>query len=123
MIKRLCRLVQSGLISSTTFDGELGLPTSNHKIKYTIIMDLILNDWKHLIRIETTPKSTLRTFYYNNKYIYSILQSIARNTTNQYNKAFKFISWPNFLEGHHITCQWVPGIFFQISILVPFAVA
>ena len=86
-------------------------------------MDLILNDWKHLIRIETTPKSFLKTFYYNNKYIYSILQSIVLNTTNQYNKAFKFISWPNFLEGHHITCQWVPGDFFQISILVPFAVA
>ena len=86
-------------------------------------MDLILNDLKHLIRTETTPKSILKTFYYNNKDIFSTLQSIVLNTTNQYNKAFKFISWSNFLEGHYITCQWVPGVSFQISILVPFAVA
>ena len=56
--------------------------------------------------------SLLKTFYYNskgtrkgkdfqklsNKEFYFILQS---NST-KYNKPFKFISWPNVLEGHHI---------------------
>ena len=27
-------------------------PTANHKRKYKFIMDLIPNDWKHLLRIE-----------------------------------------------------------------------
>ena len=30
-------------------------------------MDLIPNDWKHLLRIETPQKFLLKTFYYNNK--------------------------------------------------------
>ena len=30
-------------------------------------MDLILNDWKHLLGTETSQKSILKTFYYNNK--------------------------------------------------------
>ena len=30
-------------------------------------MDLISNDWKHLRRTETSQKSFLKTFYYNNK--------------------------------------------------------
>ena len=33
-----------------------------------------------------------------NKEIYFTLQSNGA----KYNKPFKFISWPNFLEGHHI---------------------
>ena len=34
----------------------------------------------------------------SNKEIYFSLQS----NIAKYNKPFKFISWPNFLEGHHI---------------------
>ena len=34
----------------------------------------------------------------SNKEIYLSLQS----NSGKYNKPFKFISWPNFLEGHHI---------------------
>ena len=30
-------------------------------------MDLIPNDWKHLLVTETSEKSLLKTFYYNNK--------------------------------------------------------
>ena len=30
-------------------------------------MDLIPNDWKHLVRTETSEKSLLKTFCYNNK--------------------------------------------------------
>ena len=75
-------------------------------------MGLIPNDWKHLLRTEISQKSLLKIFYYNNKVtrkvknfqklsnteIYLSLQS----NSAKYNKPFKFISWPNFLEGHHI---------------------
>ena len=64
-------------------------------------MDLILNDWKHLLRTETSQKPLLKPFSYNNKdnrkvndfqelsnkEIYFTLQS---NST-KYNKPFKFI--------------------------------
>ena len=29
-------------------------------------MDLIPNDWKHLLKTDTSQKSILKTFYYNN---------------------------------------------------------
>ena len=75
-------------------------------------MGSIPNDWKRLLRTETSQKSLLKIFYYNSKVtrkvkdfqklsikeIYFKLQS---NST-KYNKSFKFISWPNFLEEHHI---------------------
>ena len=74
-------------------------------------MELIPNNWKYLLRIETSSKSLLKTFYANkgtrkvidlqklsNKEIYFTLQS---NST-KYNKLFKFVPSLNFLEGHHI---------------------
>ena len=92
-----------------TFDEKLGFPTANHKLIYKLIMDL---DWKHLLRTETSQKSLLKTLYYNNKgtrkvkdfqklsnkKIYFILQSNGTKDSN----SFKFISWPNILERHHI---------------------
>ena len=82
-------------------------------------MDLIPNYWKHLLRTETCQKSLLKTFCHNNKStrnvknfqnlsnkeIYFILQS----NSSKYNKPFKFISWPNFLEGKHILCPEIWG--------------
>ena len=38
----------------------------------------------------------------SNREIYYTLQS---NSIKWYNKPFKFISWPNFLKGHHILSQ------------------
>ena len=70
-------------------------------------MDLILNDWKHFITLNCNFKKFLlfngtwkvKDFpKLSNKEIYFTLQS---NST-KYNKPFKFISWPNFLEGHHV---------------------
>ena len=75
-------------------------------------MGLILNDWKHLLRTETSQKSFLKVFCENkkvirkvkdfqklsNKDIYLSLQS----NSAKYNKPFKFVSLLNFLEGHHI---------------------
>ena len=50
-----------------TFDEELGFPNANHKRIYKFMMDLIPNDWKHLLRTATSQKSILRSFYYNNE--------------------------------------------------------
>ena len=69
-------------------------------------------DWKRLLRNETSQKSLLKNLYYNskvtrtvkdfqklsNKELYFKLQS----TSTKYNKLFKFISWLNFPEEHHI---------------------
>ena len=67
IIKDLCGFLQPGLISSTTFDKEIGFLTANYERIYKIIKDLILSDWKHLLRTETSQKYLLRTFYYNSK--------------------------------------------------------
>ena len=83
---------------------------------YKLILGLISNVWKTL-RAETSEKSLLKIFCYNNKVtrkvkdfqkpsnkeIYFTLQS----NSAKYNKAFKFIWWSNFLEGHHILCPYI----------------
>ena len=75
-------------------------------------MEFIVSNWKHLFRTENSQKVLSNFFYYKNKgtrevkdfqklrnkEIYFAFQS---NSTKQ-NKSFKFISWPNFLERHHI---------------------
>ena len=52
-----------GLISCKTFDEKLSFHTTNHKRIFKLIMDLIPNDWKHLLRTEIFQKSLLKTFY------------------------------------------------------------
>ena len=82
-------------------------------------MGLIPDDWKHLLRTGTSQKSLLKIFCYStqvtrkikdfqklsNKEIYLSLQS----NSAKYKKPFKFISWPNFLEGHHILSPDIRG--------------
>ena len=58
--------LQPYLFSSTTFNEKLGFPTASHKRIYKFIMDLIPNDWKHLLKTDTSQISILKTFYYNN---------------------------------------------------------
>ena len=75
-------------------------------------MGLIPNDWKHLVRTETSQKSLLKTFCYKNKVTRKIkdFQNLSDKeiclslqfNSIKYNRPFKFIPWPNFLEGHHI---------------------
>ena len=111
IIRDLSRFLQPGLILSPTFDKTVGFPTANRKRIYKLIMDFIPNDWKHLLRTETTQKSILKTFYYNNKSTrkvkdFQILSNkefffILQDNSIKYNMPFKFISWANFLEGHH----------------------
>ena len=46
---------------------KLSFSTVDHKRIYKFIIDSIPNDWKHLLRTETSQKSLLKTFNYNNK--------------------------------------------------------
>ena len=62
IIRGLSRFLLPGLISSTIFDEKLGFPTVSYKRIYKLIMDLIPNDWKHLHRIQTSQKTSLKTF-------------------------------------------------------------
>ena len=74
-------------------------------------MVLVPSDWKHLLRTETSQKSLLKAFFYDNKGIRkaNVSQKFSneemhftlQSNSSKYNKAFKFTSWSNFLEGHH----------------------
>ena len=74
-------------------------------------MGLIPNDLKNLIRTETSKKF-LKTSYCNSKSTRKVkdFQKLSNKEINftlqsnstEYNKSFKFISWSNFLELHHI---------------------
>ena len=55
-IRYLCRFLQPGLISSTTFDEKLGFLTANHEIIYKFIMALNPNGRKPLNRTKTSLK-------------------------------------------------------------------
>ena len=63
-------------------------------------MGLIPNDWKHLLRTETSQKSLLKFFCYNNKVTRKLkdFQKLSNKETyftlqsNKYNKSLKFIS-------------------------------
>ena len=74
-------------------------------------MGSILIDWKYLLRTETSRKSLLKIFFYNNKVTRKVedFQKLSKKEIHlslqsdsaKYNKPFKFISWSNFPEGHH----------------------
>ena len=40
-----------------TFDKKLGFTTANHKRIYRLIMNLVPNDWNHLLRTEISQNS------------------------------------------------------------------
>ena len=63
----LFKFPQPGLISSTTTEEKLGFTTANHKRIYKILIYLIVNDLKHLLRTETSQKLLLKTFYHKNE--------------------------------------------------------
>ena len=69
-------------------------------------MGLIPNNWKHLLRTETSQKSLLKIFYYNNKDLQKLFNKkfflSLQSYIAKYNKPFKLISWPNFLKENHI---------------------
>ena len=47
-------IFQTSQISSTTIDKKIDFLTTNHKRIYKLIIDLIPNDWKHLLKTETS---------------------------------------------------------------------
>ena len=77
----------------------------------------------YLVRTKTPQKSLLKIFCYNikvtrkvkdfkklsNKEIYFSPQSYSA----KYNKPFEFISWPNFLGGHHFLSPDICGKIFS----------
>ena len=71
------------------FDEKIAFATANYKRKYKLIMNLIPNEWKHVLRTENSQKNFSKAFYNNGK-------------DAKYKKPFKLILWPNFLEGQHI---------------------
>ena len=91
-----------------SFEEKLGVPNDSHNRIYKFTVELIPNDWKHVIRTKTSEDSLLGIFYCNakdirkvkdlqklsNKEIYLILQY----NNNKYNKPFKFLLWPNFSQ-------------------------
>ena len=50
-----------------TSEEKLGLSNVDNKIIYKLILYLICNDWKQILRPETSPKVLLKTFCYKNK--------------------------------------------------------
>ena len=58
-LRDLSRRLQPCLISSTTFGKKLDFTTAEHKRIYKFIMDLIPNDWKRLLKTETSKKKNL----------------------------------------------------------------
>ena len=61
IIRQLCKFTQPVWIYSATFNEKLGFPTDSHERIYKLIMELIPNDWKHLLRTDTSHKSLLKS--------------------------------------------------------------
>ena len=67
IIRDLGRFIQPGLISSMTFEEKIGLSNVNHKIIYKLVLYLICNEWKQILRLEVLPKIIFKTFCYKNR--------------------------------------------------------
>ena len=50
-----------------SFEEKLNSPSVNHKRIYKSIVDLIINDWKYVLRTKTSQVSLSKTFCDNNK--------------------------------------------------------
>ena len=89
----------------------------------------IPNDWKHLLRTETSQKNLFKIFIYKNKVTRKVkdFQKLSnkeiyftfQSNSTKCNKPFKFISWPNFLGKHHILSPDVWGETFTDWLLKP----
>ena len=53
-VRNLCRCLQPCLITSTIFGEKIDFTTAKHKRKRKLIIDLIPNDWQHLLKSETS---------------------------------------------------------------------
>ena len=82
-----------------------------------LIMDLIPNDWKHLLRTETSQKLPFKNFLLNNKVTRKVKDFqklfnkeiyLFQYNSAKYNKPFKFTLWPNLY----------PLVLYSINLLV-----
>ena len=64
IVRDLCRFLQPALISFMTFEEKIGLFNVNHKIISKLVLYLICNDWKQILRLEASSKIILETFCY-----------------------------------------------------------
>ena len=73
------------------------------------MIDLVRNDWKHILRNETSQKFLFKTLCYNHQGTWRIkdflelcnekISLTVQFNNNKYIKTYEFISWPNFMEG------------------------
>ena len=61
-IRDICRFLQRGFTSSTSFEEKLNLLTANHNRIYKSIIELIPNDWIHFLKTRTSQQSLLKVF-------------------------------------------------------------
>ena len=72
-----------------TFQEKLGLSNVSHKIIYELILYLICNDWKQILRPKTPPKFILKAFFAKIKALGKKMFFILQSSTIKYNKPFK----------------------------------
>lgn len=108
-IRDPCKFLQSNLVSYMRFEVKLGHTQLNSERIFIYVVDLIPNDWKHNIRKETSQKLLFKIFCFINKATKKKLSNkeICFTFRSNNNFKFKFISWPNFIEGYH---NLSPGI-------------
>ena len=63
----VCKFLQICLISSMRFEKKLGHTDLNLERMYLCMIDLVRNDWKHILRNETSQKFLFKTLCYNNQ--------------------------------------------------------
>ena len=62
----ICKFLQPGIISSMRIEKKLGHADLTPERIYLYFINLIQNDWKHILRNETFQKSLCKTFLKNN---------------------------------------------------------
>ena len=67
IVRDLCRFFQPGLISFMTFEEKIGSSNVNLKTISKLVLYLICNDWKQILRLEAPAKIILKTFCYKSK--------------------------------------------------------
>ena len=65
IIRDICKFLQPGLILSVSFSEKLNLPNVNHNKIYKSVIELIPNNWIHLLKTKTSQKSLLKVFCFN----------------------------------------------------------
>ena len=88
----VARFLQPGLTSSTIFHKNFTRFSYCQLYKiFKLIMGSISNDWKHLLRTETSQKSLLKIFCYNNKVTWKVKDSQKLSKRNFLHPSIKIV--------------------------------